>query len=65
MLIVGRAIAGAGGSGLVSGALTKRAASTGVLIGFSQMGIVLGPILGGAFLEYRSVKSRSVAENNF
>ena len=66
MLIVGRAIAGAGGSGLISGALTiiasclpldKRAAWTGVVIGFSQIGIVLGPILGGALTEYRYVSS--------
>ena len=65
MLIVGRAVAGAGGSGLISGALTiiasclpldKRAVWTGVLIGISQMGIVLGPILGGALTEYRYVK---------
>ena len=69
MLIVGRAIAGAGGSGLISGALTiiasclpldKRAAWTGVLMGFSQMGVVLGPILGGALTEYRYVKHNSV-----
>ena len=66
MLIVGRAIAGAGGCGLISGALTiiasclpldKRAAWTGVVIGFSQIGIVLGPILGGALTEYRYVSS--------
>ena len=66
MLIVGRAIAGAGGFGLISGALTiiasclpldKRAVWTGVLIGASQMGIVLGPILGGALTEYRYVSS--------
>ena len=67
MLIVGRAIAGAGGSGLISGALTiiasclpldKRAVWTGVLIGFSQMGVVLGPILGGALTQYRYVSSK-------
>ena len=64
MLIVGRATAGAGGSGLISGALTiiasclpleKRAAWTGVLMGFSQMGVVLGPILGGVLTQYRYV----------
>lgn len=63
MLIVGRAIAGAGGSGLISGALTiiatcfpldKRAGWTGMLMGFSQLGVVLGPILGGVFTEYVS-----------
>ena len=64
MLIVGRAVAGAGGSGLISGALTiiascvplqKRAAMTGMLMGFSQLGVVLGPILGGVLTQYRYV----------
>ena len=64
MLIVGRAIAGAEGSGLISGALTiiasclpldKRAAWTGVVIDFSQIDVVLGLILNGALTEYRYV----------
>ncbi|KAH8684457.1 major facilitator superfamily domain-containing protein [Tricladium varicosporioides] len=61
MLIVGRAIAGMGGSGLVNGALTiiaasvplqKRATYTGILMAFAQIGILLGPVIGGALTQY-------------
>ncbi len=61
MLIVGRAVAGMGGSGVISGALTiiassvspdKRAMVTGILMGVSQMGVVVGPLLGGVFTEF-------------
>ena len=60
MLIVGRAVAGMGSSGIVNGGLTilassvpleRRAISTGLLLGFSQTGMVLGPLIGGAFTE--------------
>ncbi|KAL2062790.1 hypothetical protein VTL71DRAFT_5862 [Oculimacula yallundae] len=60
MLIVGRAIAGIGASGLINGGLTivsaclpvhKQPAATGILIAFTQLGIALGPLLGGAFTE--------------
>lgn len=63
MLIVGRAVAGIGSSGLINGGLTivsaclpvhKQPAATGILISFCQLGIALGPILGGAFTEYVS-----------
>lgn len=61
VLIVGRAIAGIGASGIQNGALTIIAASTpmhkrpvliGVLMGFAMFGIVLGPLIGGALTEY-------------
>lgn len=61
MLIVGRAVAGMGMSGLFNGGLTiiaalaplhKRAALTGILIGFSQLGVICGPLVGGALTEY-------------
>ncbi|WPG99119.1 Hypothetical protein R9X50_00193000 [Acrodontium crateriforme] len=61
MLIVGRAVAGMGGSGLQNGALTiisacvpmhKRPALLGVIMGFAQLGIVGGPLIGGLFTEY-------------
>ncbi|OIW24685.1 hypothetical protein CONLIGDRAFT_657275 [Coniochaeta ligniaria NRRL 30616] len=61
MLIVGRAVAGLGMSGILNGALTivagavplhKRAALIGIIMGFCQLGVVCGPLLGGAFTEY-------------
>ncbi|TVY82122.1 Efflux pump mlcE [Lachnellula suecica] len=63
MLIVGRAVAGMGAAGLMNGGLTivaalapmpKRPALTGIVMGFGQLGIVLGPLLGGALTQYAS-----------
>ncbi len=63
MFIVGRAIAGAGASGIGTGALViiscvlpvrKQAKALGMNMGIGQMGIALGPIIGGAFTEYAS-----------
>ncbi|KAL5365741.1 putative MFS transporter [Aspergillus floccosus] len=63
MFIVGRAIAGAGASGIGTGALTiiscvlpvrKQAKALGMNMGIGQMGIALGPIIGGVFTEYVS-----------
>ncbi|KAK6225585.1 efflux pump [Colletotrichum tabaci] len=59
-LIVGRAVAGIGGSGIMNGALTIVSASSpidkqplmvGTMMGLSQMGIVCGPLVGGAFTQ--------------
>ncbi|KAJ5855942.1 MFS multidrug transporter [Penicillium soppii] len=61
MLIIGRALAGIGSAGLVNGGLTilsaclplhKRPAYIGVLLGVSQLGVICGPVLGGAFTQY-------------
>ncbi|KAL1963468.1 hypothetical protein VTN77DRAFT_8369 [Rasamsonia byssochlamydoides] len=61
MLIVARAVAGLGSAGLMNGALTilsacvplhKRPAYFGAMMGVSQLGIVTGPLIGGAFTEY-------------
>ena len=61
MLIVGRAVAGMGGSGLINGALTiiaasvplkKRPALLGGLMSVAQLGTVLGPLIGGALTQY-------------
>ncbi|KAH8705863.1 putative MFS multidrug transporter [Talaromyces proteolyticus] len=61
MLIIGRALAGIGSAGLVNGGLTilsaclplhKRPAYIGALLGISQLGVVCGPLLGGAFTQY-------------
>ncbi|KAI0414510.1 major facilitator superfamily domain-containing protein [Xylaria grammica] len=58
MLIVGRAIAGAGSSGVISGAFTiisacvpveKRPPLIGALMGITQLGNIAGPVIGGAF----------------
>ncbi|OAA50707.1 Major facilitator superfamily domain, general substrate transporter [Cordyceps fumosorosea ARSEF 2679] len=61
MLIVSRAVAGLGGAGLMNGALTiisiavplpKRPMYMGAMMAIAQMGVVVGPLLGGAFTEY-------------
>lgn len=61
MLIVGRAIAGIGSSGIVNGCFTiiagcvpmpKRPALIGFVIGVAQLGLVIGPLIGGALTQY-------------
>ncbi|KAH6842670.1 major facilitator superfamily domain-containing protein [Chaetomium sp. MPI-CAGE-AT-0009] len=61
MLVAGRAVAGIGSAGLISGGLTitasavpmeKRAPLTAMLMGVAQLGIAIGPLLGGAFTSY-------------
>ncbi|KAI1210244.1 MFS general substrate transporter [Annulohypoxylon truncatum] len=61
MLIGGRAIAGAGGSGLLNGALIilnscvpphRQPAVVGILMSLGQLGIAFGPLIGGAFTQY-------------
>ncbi|KAK3349576.1 major facilitator superfamily domain-containing protein [Lasiosphaeria hispida] len=63
MLIVGRAVAGIGASGLMNGALTivtcivplhRRPSLTGILMGLSQLGIIFGPLVGGLLTTYAS-----------
>ncbi|PSR81482.1 major facilitator superfamily domain-containing protein [Coniella lustricola] len=58
MFIVGRAIAGIGASGLLSGAiniisssvpLERRPSLIGMMMGIANLGTVLGPVIGGAF----------------
>ncbi|KAI1370090.1 major facilitator superfamily domain-containing protein [Hypoxylon crocopeplum] len=58
MLIIGRAIAGFGAAGIINGALTivsssapleKRPSLIGMTMGFNQLGLVAGPLIGGAF----------------
>ncbi|CAI7676372.1 unnamed protein product [Penicillium discolor] len=64
MLIVGRAVAGIGGSGILNGAFTivsgcvpmsRRPTMIGLVMGgnkVSQVGLVAGPLVGGALTEY-------------
>ena len=84
MLIIGRAIAGLGGSGILNGGYSLIHASAplpkqpcmcpqplgrrpntsakwyvftvylGVIMGVAQLGILMGPLVGGAFTEYVS-----------
>ncbi|ODM16320.1 hypothetical protein SI65_08320 [Aspergillus cristatus] len=63
MLIVARALAGIGASGIQNGALTiitrcfppmKQAPMTAILLAIAQLGLVLGPLIGGALTEYVS-----------
>ncbi|MCJ1277841.1 hypothetical protein MMC21_005655 [Puttea exsequens] len=63
VLIVGRAVAGMGASGLMNGAITimaacipmeKRPLILGVMISFAQIGTVIGPLIGGALTQYAS-----------
>ncbi|KAL4816742.1 major facilitator superfamily domain-containing protein [Aspergillus spinulosporus] len=60
-LIIGRAVSGMGTSGLINGALTiiagvapihKRPTLIGIMMGISQLGLVLGPLVGGALTTY-------------
>ncbi|KAI0198064.1 major facilitator superfamily domain-containing protein [Astrocystis sublimbata] len=61
MFIVGRAIAGFGGAGIINGALTiisgsspmgKRPGLIGITMGVNQLGLIIGPLIGGAFTSY-------------
>ncbi|PLB54151.1 MFS general substrate transporter [Aspergillus steynii IBT 23096] len=61
MLIIGRAVGGMGGSGMINGALNiiagavpmqKRPPLIGIMMGVGQLGLVLGPLIGGAFTTY-------------
>ncbi|ATY63259.1 MFS multidrug [Cordyceps militaris] len=63
MIIIGRTIAGAGASGLTNGSfaivtacapMEKRPQLMGILIGVCQMGLVAGPLIGGALTEFTS-----------
>ncbi|KAN0102744.1 MFS multidrug transporter [Hyaloscypha variabilis] len=61
MLIIGRAVAGIGGSGLMNGGFTiiavaspqeKRPLYLGIVMAFILLGFVAGPILGGIITQY-------------
>ncbi|KAM5448316.1 hypothetical protein MaudCBS49596_005404 [Microsporum audouinii] len=61
MLIVGRAVAGFGASGIINGAITiisscapleQRPTLIGLTMGLNQLGLVAGPLVGGAFTSY-------------
>ncbi|KGO65250.1 Major facilitator superfamily domain, general substrate transporter [Penicillium italicum] len=61
MLIVGRAVAGLGTSGILNGAFTiiagcvpmsRRPTMLGLVMGISQVGLAAGPLVGGALTEY-------------
>jgi MFS family permease len=63
MLIIGRSIAGMGGSGLINGGMQiiyqavpdqRRPAIMGILMAISQIGLVGGPLLGGVLTEFVS-----------
>ncbi|KAI0134357.1 major facilitator superfamily-domain-containing protein [Xylariales sp. AK1849] len=63
MLIAGRAIAGAGSSGLMNGGWTIIGSSvppaqqpfyTGIMMGLGQMALIVGPLIGGALTQYAS-----------
>ncbi|KUJ18477.1 MFS general substrate transporter [Mollisia scopiformis] len=61
MLIIGRAVAGLGAAGIINGAITivsscvpleKRPGLIGITIGINQLGLIVGPLLGGVFTSY-------------
>ena len=63
VLIVGRAVAGLGAAGIQTGAFTivmaavplaKQPVLIGLIMGGCQLGIVAGPLIGGALTEYTS-----------
>ncbi|CAM1507800.1 Fc.00g046480.m01.CDS01 [Cosmosporella sp. VM-42] len=60
MFIIGRAVAGIGSAGVLNGALTiiacilpphKQAMVMGVNVGLGQIGVAVGPLIGGVFTE--------------
>jgi MFS family permease len=62
MFIIGRAVAGLGSAGLLNGALSiiaaalpleKRPLYMGFMMALSQMGILFGPLIGGALTQVR------------
>ncbi|KAI1770195.1 MFS general substrate transporter [Hypoxylon cercidicola] len=61
MLIVGRVVSGIGGSGLLNGnsiilnsciAPHRQPAYVGIVVGIGNLGLAIGPLLGGAFTQY-------------
>ena len=63
MLIIGRAVAGIGGSGLMNGGFTMlhscveprhRPGMLGFMMAFGNLGAAAGPLIGGAITEYAS-----------
>ncbi|KAJ5746424.1 hypothetical protein N7520_011606 [Penicillium odoratum] len=63
MLIIARAVAGMGSSGMMNGGLTiisscvplhKSPKLIGMMMGFCQFGLISGPLIGGAFTEKAS-----------
>ncbi|KAK1480917.1 major facilitator superfamily transporter [Colletotrichum tamarilloi] len=61
LFIIGRAVSGMGSGGLFNGSLTiigatvpleKRPLIIGIMIGISNIGIVAGPLVGGALTQY-------------
>ncbi|KAI2467936.1 putative MFS multidrug transporter [Annulohypoxylon bovei var. microspora] len=61
MFIIGRAVAGLGSSGLQNGALTviagavpmeKRPIYMSFMMAFGQIGLIVGPLIGGVFTQY-------------
>jgi MFS family permease len=61
MLIIGRAVAGMGSSGLQNGALTivsavapmhKRPMLLAIVVGLGQLGLVSGPLIGGVLTQF-------------
>ncbi|ORY09168.1 MFS multidrug transporter-like protein [Clohesyomyces aquaticus] len=63
MLIAGRAVAGAGSSGIITGALAiinvsvtldKKSLLVGLIQSLAGIGVVLGPVVGGALTEHAS-----------
>ncbi|KAH8682671.1 efflux pump protein [Xylariales sp. PMI_506] len=63
MFIGGRTIAGLGGSGLINGGLTvisgsvapeRRALFISLMMGFGQLGLISGPLIGGSLTQYLS-----------
>lgn len=63
MFILGRAVAGIGSSGIQNGSfsivaaaapLERRPTLMGITMGICQLGLVSGPLIGGALTEYRT-----------
>ncbi|KAI1390647.1 putative MFS multidrug transporter [Hypoxylon trugodes] len=61
MFIIGRAVAGLGGSGLQNGGLTVIAGAVPLesrpfymafMMAFGQLGLIVGPLIGGVFTQY-------------
>jgi len=69
MFIIGRAVSGLGGAGILNGAFTIVATAAplearpkliGLILGVASTGVALGPLIGGALTEHATWRSVAI-----